>query len=184
MNKTRRRVAQCASATPHAPAATARATLSTSSWRINLLGRAPKANRMANSGCRAAARVSRRFAALAHAINNTTPTSARRMESGRENWRRSSESAVAGFRTIFGGAACTPGGCGSRRNRDVSTSWAWIVFETGFKRAIACTQVRFTMGFSRRFSYAGITVGCIIIGRKRSAAAPISTPKNSGGVTR
>ena len=39
------------------------------------------------------------------------------------------------------------------------------------------------IGFSSRFSNAGMTVGCIMIGRKMSGAVPISTPKNSGGVT-
>ena len=39
------------------------------------------------------------------------------------------------------------------------------------------------IGLSSRFSNAGMTVGCIMIGTNRSGASPISTPKNSGGVT-
>jgi hypothetical protein len=50
-------------------------------------------------------------------------------------------------------------------------------------RAIARTQPRWTIGFSSRFSNAGMTVGCIMIGTKMSGATPISTPKKSRGVT-
>jgi hypothetical protein len=50
-------------------------------------------------------------------------------------------------------------------------------------RAITWTQIRLTIGPSSRFSKASTTVGCIVIGTKRSAAAPASTPENPGGVT-
>ena len=53
----------------------------------------------------------------------------------------------------------------------------------GLVRAIACTQLLLTIGLSRRFSKDGMTVGCIMSGRKTSGAVPISTPKNSAGVT-
>ena len=39
------------------------------------------------------------------------------------------------------------------------------------------------IGFSSRFSNAGMAVGCIITGTKTSGDMPTSKPKNSGGVT-
>ena len=59
---------------------------------------------MANSGRRAAARASSRFAVLAQAINSSKATIAIRINSGFENCMRSEERAVAGSIRILSGA--------------------------------------------------------------------------------
>ncbi len=82
----RRRVsAHCASRTPAAAPASANNKLSDSSWRIKRPRPAPMASRTANSFCLPVPRASNRFATLAQAMSNTSPTRAISTLSGSAN---------------------------------------------------------------------------------------------------
>jgi len=181
---TRTRIDHRASRMPPAPPATASMRLSTRSCRIRRRRPAPSASLNANSGRRAAERASSRLAVLTQAISKTTATIVITTTNGCENCRRSSLNEDAGLRVTPGGL---PGSRGAFEallcSNALKTLWACAWPTPGFNRASVCTQVRLTIGISSRFSKAGMTVGCIMIGRNMSGDEPTSTPKKPGGVT-
>ena len=69
-------IIQAPKMSPRTPPPSAQRKLSTNNCRIIRPGEAPRAERMANSRCRAAAFASSRFATLVHAISSTSATMA------------------------------------------------------------------------------------------------------------
>ncbi len=123
---------QTASASPASPPATASIVDSVRSCLIILELRAPRAERMASSRSRVAARARDRFATFAHAINNRKPTAARSIHRSRLT---SPVIRSCRLRRITVQPALAAGYCEARR--------AWIVSMS--ERAAA----RVTPGFRR-----------------------------------
>ena len=102
MNARITRVPPWAKHKPNTPPSTASNPLSVITWRMSRSRPAPKALRIENSRCRAAARASRRLATLAQAIASTTPTTAVRMRSGWRNCcRRRVQPVLPGCNSSF-----------------------------------------------------------------------------------